>query len=163
MPKSNERRIRLANFIMIHGTEMPPCDRCMLKDLKCIKHATSHYCSECKRSNHRCSSIAPSVQDWDNLDKEQKRIQSDRAKALADAQEALARVARLDKQQELLKTRGGEMLSRGLRSLDELEALDACAGEKDTTPAPLSHVQPPQAALDWLDENPLSPSLLDLD
>ena len=136
MPKSNERRIRLANFIMIHGTEMLLCDRCMLKDLKCIKHATSHYYSECKCSNHRCSSIAPSIQDWDNLDKEQKRIQSDRAKSLADAQEALACVARLDKQQELLKTHGGETSSCGLQSLDELEALDACAGKEDTTPAP---------------------------
>ncbi|OBT81166.1 hypothetical protein VE02_10211 [Pseudogymnoascus sp. 03VT05] len=43
------------------------------------------------------------------------------------AQEAYARQMRLRKQQKALKTRGAEMLQRGLKSLDELDEVE----EKD--------------------------------
>jgi hypothetical protein len=122
---------------MIHGTEMPPCNHCMQKELKCFKHPILYYYSECKCANYRCFSLSSSAQEWDNLEKETKRIQSDHAKALTDAQEALVYILHLDKQQELLKTHSGEMFFCGLCSLNELEALNSCI-ENKANPGPLS-------------------------
>ncbi|KFY83214.1 hypothetical protein V500_10134 [Pseudogymnoascus sp. VKM F-4518 (FW-2643)] len=45
--------------------------------------------------------------------------------AISQAQEAMAKQLRVSKQQRLLKSRGGEMLRRGLRTLDELEEAEA--------------------------------------
>ena len=51
-------------------------------------------------------------------------MSSEMEAAINQAQEAMAKQLRLRKQQKLLKTRGAEMLRRGLQSLDELEEIE---------------------------------------
>lgn len=57
------------------------------------------------------------MSDWSSLEREEKRIRQER-------KETLAKLLRLDKQEEFLRTRGIAMLRRGLRTLDELDAAE---------------------------------------
>jgi hypothetical protein len=55
------------------------------------------------------------VSDWSSLEREEKRIRQER-------KETLAKLLRLNKQEEFLQTRSIAMLQRSLKTLDELDA-----------------------------------------
>jgi hypothetical protein len=71
------------------------------------------------------------VSDWEKLKREEDRL--DREQEMAElailqahqaAIDSLARSQRLKKQRALLRERGGEMLRRGLQTLDELDEVE---------------------------------------
>ncbi len=85
--------------------------------------------------------------------------------------EGLARVRRLEKQQELLRSRGAEMLRRGLQTLDELDEVEETERKERETEQALGGNEPkasletrvghqPTGFLGAAEENPLpfSPS-----
>jgi hypothetical protein len=78
---------------------------------------------------------------------------------------AMARLNRLELQQDLLKTRGAEMLRRGLKSLDELEEVEERerqeAEKQPPPPTPSATSGGPVSDADFLatfDPAALSPS-----
>lgn len=114
----NQRKERLSLSVHIAkcGIEMSPCSFCERNDKKCIVVGEgSTRCSECARSGKKCDVEGIPVDDWESLEREEQRIENER-------EVTLARLLRLDKQQQFLKRRGREMLKRGLKTLDELDA-----------------------------------------
>ena len=136
---------------------MPPCDRCVKENLKCVQSLHSRSCSACKRINARCSAVPPTPGEWARLERDEARIDrelqdtrdrqaslvqefsSDQARLAqsftTELQKTLARQQRLEKQRASLKTKGGEMLRRGLNSLDELEAIEALEAATRSSPS----------------------------
>lgn len=111
-------RSALSARIAKYGIEMPPCSFCERNSKKCIvSRDGSARCSECARSGKKCDVEGIPVDDWESLEREERRIERER-------EAALERLLRLDKQMKFFTARGREMLRRGLTSLDELDELD---------------------------------------
>ena len=118
---------------------MSPCTRCKERGLRCLTSPMSKRCNECVRSNSRgCNVSAPSENEWLSLQKEEERLRSETRATRDTVATALARLNRLEQQQDLLKTRGAEMLRRGLKTLDELDAAEAREREAAADPVPPS-------------------------
>jgi hypothetical protein len=56
---------------------------------------------------------------------EEERLEKERETALLLAEQSLARARRLEKQQKFLRSRGKDMVRRGLKTLDELDEAEA--------------------------------------
>jgi len=120
----------LADKIQRTGIEMSPCSRCERLSLCCIVATDTSRCGECVGSKQKCDVAGPSLSDWKSLEREERRLDDER-------RETLAKLLRLDLQQRSLRTRGREMLRRGLKSLDELDAAEEAervAAAKITVP-----------------------------
>ncbi|KFZ14162.1 hypothetical protein V501_03378 [Pseudogymnoascus sp. VKM F-4519 (FW-2642)] len=181
MPSSKHTKIKerqlLADRIKKNGIPMSPCSNCLRSDRDCIVAPGHRRCSECARRNSKCDACAPSPADWERLRKEEERLEAEEEAAAFQereahlrAQEAYARRMRLRKQQKALKTRGAEMLRRGLHSLDELEAAEerervalAEANSLPTAPPTTSpEVFDPELDFSTFDHTALSPSYWDV-
>lgn len=125
--KVKERKVReqtaLAKRIILTGFEMFPCSNCSRNHRLCIASSEedSSRCAECARRGLKCDIEGIPVGDWESLEREEARLQSERDAAFRLAKESLARVERLEKQQAFLKRKGKDMLARGLKTMDELE------------------------------------------
>jgi hypothetical protein len=115
--KKLKERLELARQINNWGTEMPPCSYCERNDRKCCVAESSTRCGECVRRGQKCDVEGPSLSDWASLEREEQRLQSEKT-------EALAKVMRLERQQQFLRQRGKDMLKRGLKTMDELDAAE---------------------------------------
>jgi len=60
-------------------------------------------------------------------------LQTEKEEAFASLAASMAKLQRVEKTQRLLKTRAGEMLRRGLKTMDELDAAEEA--ERASTPA----------------------------
>jgi hypothetical protein len=111
-----EQRERLSARIRHFGYEMSPaCSTCVQHDRKCIVlPQDSGRCSECVWRGFSCDAKHVSVSDWSAIERAEQRIR-------AEKKEALAKLLRLERQEEFLRKRGLDMLRRGLRSLEDLE------------------------------------------
>jgi hypothetical protein len=113
-----KERSALSARIIKCGIEMLPCSFCKRNDKKCIVSGEgSTRCSECAQGGKKCDVEGLPVNDWESLEREEQRIEHER-------EATLAKLLRLDKQQRFLKRQGREMLKRGLKSLDELDAAE---------------------------------------
>ena len=93
-------------------------------------------CSECVFRGFKCDVEGIPVSDWSSLEKEERRIRSEK-------KETLAKLLRLERQEEFLRSRGLAMLRRGLHTLDELEAAEEKEKEKAKLEAERQGQQPP--------------------
>jgi len=114
----------LADKIQRTGIEMPSCSRCDRQGLSCVVSLNTVRCGECVRSKMKCDVSGPTPNDWEKLKKEEERLEAEEEAAALQEQEAFARRMRLRKMQKSLRTRAAEMLRRGLRTLDELDAAE---------------------------------------
>lgn len=158
MPPSRSLRYkeRLLQRIAETGITMPACSYCRRQHLVCVVSSDSDRCFGCVKAggNTKCDVFGPSPGEWDALERTEKRLADD-LKASRVAQDELmgrlfamqrellamqARTTRLEKQREFFRQKAGEMLRRGLRSLDDLEAAEASeaarAAEEDGHPSP---------------------------
>jgi hypothetical protein len=111
-------RMNLVNLIELKGLVMPSCSYCLRNHRKCIvAEESSSRCSECVRRGCSCDVEGPSAGDLESLLREQQRISQER-------KETLAKLLRLDRQEDYLRTKGSEMLRRGLKTLDELDEIE---------------------------------------
>jgi hypothetical protein len=62
----------------------------------------------------------PSTSDWAAIEREEARLKKLEDEAMA----AIMRLPRIQKQKEFLRKRAADMLSRGLKTLDELDAVE---------------------------------------
>jgi hypothetical protein len=107
----------LADKIQRTGIEMPSCSRCERQGLSCVVASDTTRCGECVRSKSKCDVAGPSLSDWYSLEREEKRLEEEE-------KATLAKLLRLHTQKASLRSRGREMLRRGLKSLDELDAAE---------------------------------------
>ena len=151
-------RIALAVKIERFGEEMSPCSNCVRRKRRCIVSSSqATRCSECVRggrANCNYSSRLPSLSDWENIDKQRRRLQ-------AEEEEAMAKILRLRQQQRYLDDREKEMVKRGLSSLDELDRAEE--EEKEKIAAEEASAKALSEASDFLADPTLDPqAFLDL-
>ncbi len=128
-----KERLELVRRIEKTGIAMsPPCSRCENNGRICvISEVHSTRCNECVRRGQRCDVEGPSIGDWRSIEREEERIEREEAEASAAASAALAKLQRLQKQKRFLKNRAGEMLRRGLKTLDELDEAEEREREEE--------------------------------
>ena len=119
-------RLSLVRLIEAHGFEMPPCSYCERNSRKCIvSEESSSKCSECVRRGERCDVEGPSLDDMESVLRETERLQREE-------EEAMAKILRLRKQQRRLQTKAKELIRRGLKTMDELEAVEEKEKQMET-------------------------------
>jgi hypothetical protein len=115
--KIKERQALALNIEAI-GFQMPSCSTCERSGRKCIvADEKSSRCSECVRQGKACDVAGPSMSDWDALDRQEEKLDQEE-------EEAHMKIIRIKKQKKLLRARRKEMVRRGLRTLDELDAAE---------------------------------------
>jgi hypothetical protein len=125
--RTKERKLKeqsaLVDRILLTGFEMFPCSNCERNSRHCVASSEegSARCSECARRGIKCDVEGIPIGDWDALNREEIHLKNERDAAFRSAMESLARMERLEKQQEFLKRKGKDMLRRGLKTMDELD------------------------------------------
>ncbi|ELR03271.1 hypothetical protein GMDG_08893, partial [Pseudogymnoascus destructans 20631-21] len=127
MPTDTARKLQerndLVRRIKNHGYELPEmdsCSNCVRRNITCVSSPNdSRRCAECVRRNlkEKCDCMGPEHPDWVKLEREEDRLDREE-------EETLSKLLRLRKQKRLIRTRGKDMLRRGLKTLDELDAAE---------------------------------------
>jgi hypothetical protein len=109
------RRIEDEGFVMVF-----PCTRCARLHKTCIKSEGSDRCSECiKTPGTKCvdSETTFSDKEWRRLVAAQSKIEEER-------RATLAKLLRLESQNNLLRRRAGDFIARDIKEIEELEKLE---------------------------------------
>lgn len=133
--KKTENRLNLYTRVKSNGIVMPSCSRCLRASprLHCIVSTDSDRCAECIKAggNVKCDVWGPSKGDWEKLERVERQLNADSDAAMDEQQRLLsllsgvsAKLARLEKQKKLFRSRAAEMLRRGLKTLDELDEVE---------------------------------------
>lgn len=135
MPRSSnnrdrvKERIRQADSIKEKGHVVEnSCEYCFLKGTPCIMDSKNRNCASCTRRGRKCEKRFHGDREWNELKRNEKKLQDQLSEALAEQARVSAKVARLFKQQQFLKDRGEKMLdhdSNVLERLDEENPLSA--------------------------------------
>jgi len=150
--RKKREQLALAVEIENTGHEMIPCSHCAAEHRKCVLATEkASRCSECIRAKIACDAVIPLAESWDSevprvsawqsIDRQMEQLDDEEeiaaqmaeavmSSAIAKHQEAMAKVHRLRKQKAFLKARRKEMLRRGLRYLDELDAAEKKEAEE---------------------------------
>jgi hypothetical protein len=120
-----KERESLTARVTFSGLEMPPCSYCKKHDQKCIVAPDSSRCSEYIRLKRKCNVEGPSASDWRNIDSLKERLEREAEETAELMVTVAAKLACIQKQQQLLRTRAQDMLKYGLKSLDELDEVEA--------------------------------------
>jgi hypothetical protein len=120
---------------------MYPCSRCEKRNTKCVvsdKENSSRY-SECVLRKASCDAKGIPVSKWQALELETNCLEHEKEVAFAQleaaqrsALESAARIRRLKKQEKFLKSKGKDMVRRGLKTLDELEEVEEKERQMET-------------------------------
>ncbi|KAI1869361.1 uncharacterized protein JN550_005991 [Neoarthrinium moseri] len=121
-------RLSLADRIERCGVDVMPCSFCEKRNLRCRMMEGVSRCKECCRRGRSCdgsgvtlSSLQRINAEEDRLVREEEVAEEKLLRAQQEVNEALSKLMRLRAQKRALKTRGVDMVNRGLRSLDELD------------------------------------------
>ena len=135
MPRSSntrdriKERVRQADSIKEKGRVVEnSCEYCFLKGTLCIMDSKNRNCASCTRRGCKCEKRFHGDREWNELKRNEKKLQDQLSEALAEQARISAKVARLFKQQQFLKDRGEKMLdhdSNVLERLDEENPLSA--------------------------------------
>jgi hypothetical protein len=123
--RKRKERESLTARVTFSGLVMPSCSYCEKHDQKCIVAPDSSRCSECIRLKRKCNVEGPSASDWRNIDSLKERLEREAEETAELMVTVAAKLARIQKQQRLLRIRAQDMLRRGLKSLDELDEVEA--------------------------------------
>jgi hypothetical protein len=131
-------RLELARRTENGGFESMPCSTCIKENRKCIvSDGTSERCAECTRKGLSCDVIKrrlrdiPTLSDWASIDRQQEVLRLEEEKAFQASQEITAKILNLRKRQEFLRRRATKMLDLGVRTLAELDELEAIEKERE--------------------------------
>jgi len=111
---------------------MSPCNRCRPSGLVCKVSRDSKRCGNCVRRGYTdCDAKVISGDAFDRVDRERARLdeawnkERDRLRAAAlEQRQALEKMERLERLRSFLDKREGEMIRRGVDSVEELEAIE---------------------------------------
>jgi hypothetical protein len=118
-------RESLTACVTFLGLEMSPCLYCKKHKKDCIVAPDSSRYSEYIRLKRKYNVEGPSASDWRNIDSLKERLEQEAEETAQLIVTVAAKLARIQKQQRLLRTRAQDMLRRGLKSLDELDEVEA--------------------------------------
>ncbi|ELR02931.1 hypothetical protein GMDG_01152 [Pseudogymnoascus destructans 20631-21] len=130
-----KERLALSQRVLATGFEMPSCNRCEKKHLKCVVSDDSKCCSQCVRVNARCDACVPSISDWDKIEREEHCLQ-------AEEEAAMAKILRLRQQQRLFCSRAKDMLCHGLKTMDKLDEAEEKERREAEAKGALLHTPP---------------------
>jgi hypothetical protein len=121
--KKRKESKALASRIKCTGFEMFLCSNCERGNKKCLvsDKENSSRCSECVLRGASCDVKGVLVGKWHTLEAEEARIKAEKETAFRLVCENMSCIERLERQQEFLKSKGKDMVCRGLKTLDELE------------------------------------------
>ena len=130
--RKKREQFALGNHIARVGVEMSPCSFCERNGKKCVVVPSERpRCAECVRIGKKCDVEGIPASDWAAVEREEFRLDSAEMlaedtlrKAQAEMNEAVNRLSRLRKQKQFLRRRAADMLRRGLRTMDELDAAE---------------------------------------
>jgi hypothetical protein len=120
-----KERESLTARITFSGLVMPSCSYCKKHDQKCIVAPDSSRYSEYIRLKQKYNVEGPSTSDWRNIDSLKERLEQEAEETAELIVTVAAKLARIQKQQQLLRTRAQDMLKYSLKSLDKLDKAEA--------------------------------------
>jgi len=102
---------------------MFPCSSYERGNKRCLvfDKENSGRCSKCVLQGASCNVKGVLVGEWRTLKAEEACIKAEKETAFRLVYENMSCIERLKKQQEFLKSKGRDMVCRGLKTLDELE------------------------------------------
>jgi hypothetical protein len=132
--KKRKESEALASRIERTGFEMFPCSNCERGNKRCLvsDKENSGRCSECVLRGASCDVEGVPVGEWHALEAEEARIKAEKETAFRLVRENMSRIERLEKQQGFLKSKGKDMVRRGLKTLDELEEVEERERQMET-------------------------------
>ncbi|OBT49574.1 hypothetical protein VE04_10255 [Pseudogymnoascus sp. 24MN13] len=117
--KKRLEEIALALRIDKTSEEMSPCRFCVQTKKRCVASGPkSTRCSECvrhRKTNCDFTEKLPSVSSWASLDRQRRKLRDEE-------EEAMMKIIRLRKQQQLLDDKEQRMIELGVSTLEELDA-----------------------------------------
>ena len=121
--KKRKESKALASCIKRTSFEMFLCSRCEKRNLKCVvlDKENSGHCSKYVLQGTPCDVKGIPVREQCSLKVKEERLEHEREAALLLTKQSLARARCLKKQQKFLKSKGKDIVCRGLKTLDELE------------------------------------------
>jgi hypothetical protein len=122
--KYKERESLTARVTFL-GLMMPSCLYYKKYNQKCIVVPDSSRCSEYICLKQKCNVEGPSASDWRNIDSLKERLEQEAEETAELIVTIAAKLARIQKQQQLLRVRAQDMLKYSLKSLDELDEAEA--------------------------------------
>jgi len=136
----------LSERIRTQGFEMSDkCSYCEKHEFACVASSYSGRCAECVAQRRKCDLSGPSSEEWESVAREETRIRREKERIRAEKrvlaiarrelesrqremEAKLLRLERLeevnDEKEDTLKVRAAKMLRLGLKSFDELDALE---------------------------------------
>jgi hypothetical protein len=145
--RKKKERYRLARLLEDSNMEAPfPCSHCSKQDRRCVvDFDRSAKCAECIRLKLVCNVSSdpwdrnvPREHELDSIGKQISRLDEQK-------EEAMAKILRLEKQRQLLKRREKEMVRRGLKFIEELDALEEKEREEKERQEREAAAQEPEA------------------
>jgi hypothetical protein len=120
-----KERESLSACIILLGLEMPPCSYCKKHEQKCVVAPDSSRCSEYICLKRKCDVEGPSTTDWRSIDSLKERLERETEETAQLIVTVAAKLACLQRQQQLLCTRAQDILRHGLKTLDKLDKIEA--------------------------------------
>jgi hypothetical protein len=104
---------------------IPSCLYCKKHDQKCIVAPDLSRCSEYICLKRKYNIEGPSTSNWYNIDSLKEQLEQEAEETAELIVTVAAKLAQIQKQQQLLRTRAQDMLKYSLKSLDELDKAEA--------------------------------------
>jgi hypothetical protein len=121
--KKRKESKALTSCIKRTGFEMFLCLNCKRGNKKCLvsDKENSSCCFECVLRGASCDVEGVLVGEWRALEAEEACIKAEKETAFRLVCENMSCIKRFERQQEFLKSKGKDMVRRGLKTLDKLE------------------------------------------
>jgi hypothetical protein len=118
-------RARQTSRILMYGYPVDnPCGYCSYQNQGCIMDTKNRNCAACTKRGRKCEKRFHKNREWDQLEKDEMETTKQLNKALAEQAKLSARIARLFKQQEFLRSKGKRMLDHDTVVMDQLDEED---------------------------------------
>ncbi|PHH84728.1 hypothetical protein CDD83_1482 [Cordyceps sp. RAO-2017] len=151
--RKTSERLALASSIEEFGFDVMPCSSCRSRGSACKMMDGVSRCKECVRRGRSCDASGVPLDALSRITAEHRRLKSKEKEAEQElleahrrASEAIARLARLRSQREMLASKGAKMVNLGLQTLDELEAEEL--RESENLASTMRSVEA-MSAIDW--------------
>ena len=123
--KSTKFRRALCLKIERRGCRMAyKCAACRKSKSDCVTSTDSKGCLRCVGKALTCDWRPFSEQDFEKIERERSRLRTAKLEARERRLAEEAKIARLERLEDFLEKREGELIRRGLESVDELEQLE---------------------------------------
>jgi hypothetical protein len=115
-------RARQTGRILMYGHPVDnPCEYCSHQNQGCIMDTKNRNCAACTKRGRKCEKRFHNNKEWEQFEKDEIETTRQLNEALAEQATLSARIARLFKQQEFLRSKGKRMLDHDTVVMDQLD------------------------------------------